>query len=201
MPTSTAAFLGETERGTDRAALVTSYKDYQRWFGGVFGDTKFMPYAVNGFFENGGKRMFVCRVVGAERAAHASASSATSRVEAVGPAPGAMRVYAKIDDSTTTPGRRLARLAWFRLRLAYCAATARRQGIFDPFATRPLPRPRSPRTFDDLVDDESSPDFYEEAGLRNQSSALADHVRAQRRRSAIRRCSRRASVLALERRQ
>ena len=56
VPTSTAAFIGETERGPTKPRLVTSYKDYQRWFGGVFGDTKFMPYAVNGFFENGGKR-------------------------------------------------------------------------------------------------------------------------------------------------
>jgi phage tail sheath protein FI len=30
----------------------------------VFGSTKFMPHVVNGFFENGGKRAFVCRVVG-----------------------------------------------------------------------------------------------------------------------------------------
>ena len=39
VPTSTAAFLGETERGPIRPRLVTSYKDYQRWFGGVFGAT------------------------------------------------------------------------------------------------------------------------------------------------------------------
>ena len=62
VPTSTAAFIGETERGPTKPRLVTSYKDYQRWFGGVFGDTKFMPYAVNGFFENGGKRLYVCRL-------------------------------------------------------------------------------------------------------------------------------------------
>ena len=38
VPTSTAAFLGEAERGPTKPRLVTSYKDYQRWFGGVFGD-------------------------------------------------------------------------------------------------------------------------------------------------------------------
>ena len=38
VPTSTAAFLGEAERGPITPRLVTSYKDYQRWFGDVFGD-------------------------------------------------------------------------------------------------------------------------------------------------------------------
>lgn len=64
VPTSTAAFLGETERGPLRPKLVTSFKDYQRWFGNVFADGRYMPYAVNGFFENGGKRLYVSRIVG-----------------------------------------------------------------------------------------------------------------------------------------
>ena len=64
VPTSTAAFLGETERGPLTPQLVTSYTDYQHWFGGVFDAKKYMPHAINGFFENGGKRAFVCRVVG-----------------------------------------------------------------------------------------------------------------------------------------
>ena len=64
VPTSTAAFLGETERGSLTPSLVTSYKDYARLFGGVYDPEKFMPYAVNGFFENGGKRLYIARVVG-----------------------------------------------------------------------------------------------------------------------------------------
>jgi phage tail sheath protein FI len=64
VPTSTAAFLGEAERGPIKPRLVTSYKEYQRWFGSVFGQDKFLPYAVNGFFENGGKRVYICRLVG-----------------------------------------------------------------------------------------------------------------------------------------
>ncbi|MET0441071.1 MAG: phage tail sheath family protein, partial [Casimicrobiaceae bacterium] len=43
VPTSTAAFLGETERGPITPRLVTSYQEYQRWFGGIFGSDKFMP--------------------------------------------------------------------------------------------------------------------------------------------------------------
>src|SRR5205809_6354036 len=64
VPTSTAAFLGETERGPLRPHLVTSYNEYRRWFGSVFRDGRFMPHAASGFFENGGKRLYVCRIVG-----------------------------------------------------------------------------------------------------------------------------------------
>ena len=33
VPTSTAAFLGEAERGSIKPRMVTSFKEYQRWFG------------------------------------------------------------------------------------------------------------------------------------------------------------------------
>ena len=79
VPTSTAAFIGETERGPSTPRAVTSYIDYKRWFGDVFGDRdRYMPYAANGFFENGGKRLFVCRIVG-EQATPQHWSSANSR--------------------------------------------------------------------------------------------------------------------------
>jgi uncharacterized protein len=60
--TSTAAFLGETQTGPGAPTLVTSSVEYQRAFGSYFGDGKFMPYAVEGFFGNGGKRCYVCSV-------------------------------------------------------------------------------------------------------------------------------------------
>src|SRR5258708_14990887 len=65
VPTSTAALLGEAERGSITPRMVTSYKDYQHWFGDVFNDHKFLPYAANGFFENGGRRAFIFRLFGA----------------------------------------------------------------------------------------------------------------------------------------
>src|SRR5690349_7049490 len=64
VPTSTAAFIGETERGPIRPRLVTSYIDYQRWFGTSFRDARYMPQSVDGFFTNGGKRVYICRIVG-----------------------------------------------------------------------------------------------------------------------------------------
>ena len=60
--TSNAAFLGETQIGLVAPTLVTSFTEYQMLFGGYFGADKYLPYAVEGFFANGGKRCFVCSV-------------------------------------------------------------------------------------------------------------------------------------------
>src|SRR5687768_16605807 len=69
--TSTAAFVGVAERGpVNDPTLVTSFAEYGRTFGGyldhrVFTDGRdLLPYAVEGFFVNGGSRLFVTRVVG-----------------------------------------------------------------------------------------------------------------------------------------
>ncbi len=60
--TSTAAFLGETAKGPDTPTLITSWLQFQRVFGGYFGEDKFLPYAVEGFFLNGGQRCFIRKV-------------------------------------------------------------------------------------------------------------------------------------------
>lgn len=59
--TSTPGFLGETERGPEDPRLITSYADYQRWYGGVV-EGRYLPQAVEGFFQNGGSRCYVGRV-------------------------------------------------------------------------------------------------------------------------------------------
>ena len=61
--TSTAGIVGFTERGPTRARMVTSWGDYQSWFGGVIDPAiSFAPFAIRGFFDNGGQRIFVARV-------------------------------------------------------------------------------------------------------------------------------------------
>src|SRR5439155_8367388 len=66
--TSTAGMLGVTERGPANVPiLVTSYGEYARWFGDRvdpidFGGHAFLPHAVEGFFTNGGKRLYITRV-------------------------------------------------------------------------------------------------------------------------------------------
>ena len=63
--TSTAGFVGPTERGPTRPRLVTSWLDFQRWFGSYLDPEKsYLPYGIQGFFQNGGQRVFVARVLG-----------------------------------------------------------------------------------------------------------------------------------------
>jgi phage tail sheath protein FI len=185
VPTSTAAILGEAERGSITPRLVTSYKEYQRWFGDVFGDTKFLPYGVSGFFENGGRRAFICRLVG-DGAATSEAAFGDFIVRAAGPGAWGDRVFAKVSDSTTKKADGSA--VGFRLQLAYWSAEVPAVDPFSAEGRRTLPRPMLIEDFDDLVTDETSPDYYGkrlpfvdlEKGDGNQgaeSSALAVLVR------------------------
>ena len=174
-PPVTAAFLGETERGSIKPTLVTSYKDYQRSFGGVFDQNKFMPYAVSGFFENGGKRLFVCRIVDAGAKA-ALATFGNFILTAVGPGEWGNRVYAKIEDNGTTrpDGAGGVLSVGFRLRLAYYSSPPAQ----DPSAwfdnpSKP-PRPVYSEDFDDLVIDENSLDFFEKRLLNGSSLAMLE---------------------------
>ena len=179
VPTSTAAFLGETERGRLKPRLVTSYGEYERWFGGNFGETNFLPCAVSGFFENGGQRLYVCRLARMQ-ATPAEAAFGGFVVRSVGPGSWARRVWARIDDGTTKAldAGGDPQPIGFRLRLAYWAESAAPAvQPFDPFADAAmLPRPTLIEDFDDLVTDAASPDFYE-TRLR-EGSALATLVRS-----------------------
>lgn len=74
--TSTAGMVGVTERGpVNVPILVTSMGEFERWFGGTLDRTEFgvhcyLPHAAEGFFTNGGKRVYVVRVA-ADQAAPA----------------------------------------------------------------------------------------------------------------------------------
>ena len=76
--TSTSGFVGVTERGpVNVPILVTSNGEYQRWFGQSLDPTLydghcFMPHSVDGFFTNGGKRLYVTRVLEPSQALVAS---------------------------------------------------------------------------------------------------------------------------------
>lgn len=78
--TSTAGFVGLTERGPSvgEPLLVTNFSDFYRKFGGYlseneFGEYRYLSYAIEQFFVNGGSRCYVMRVVpsDAERAENA----------------------------------------------------------------------------------------------------------------------------------
>lgn len=61
--TSTAAMLGATERGPEYPKLITSWLQFQRWYGGYIPDVSYLAYAVQGFFDNGGQRVFIGRIL------------------------------------------------------------------------------------------------------------------------------------------
>ncbi|MCB9947538.1 MAG: phage tail sheath subtilisin-like domain-containing protein [Rhodospirillaceae bacterium] len=63
--TSTAGFIGEAARGIpNRATLVTGFREFERNFGGHRrGEAGFLAQAVEAFFNAGGRRAFVVRVL------------------------------------------------------------------------------------------------------------------------------------------
>lgn len=70
-PTAVTVFVGETERGPVGPTSITSATQFRRLFGGYLRDDTgtsgverlFMPFAVRGFFDNGGPRAYVLRLV------------------------------------------------------------------------------------------------------------------------------------------
>ena len=160
VPTSTAAFLGETERGPLRPRLVTSYNEYNRWFGNVFADARYMPHAAAGFFANGGKRLYVCRIVG-DGATTASRVFGEFTVEAVGPGAWGRHIWVRILDGTTKEANGQS---GFRLQLAYWFEDPAAFTPFDPFdpANRNRrPRPQAVEDYDDLALDPLSSNYFE----------------------------------------
>jgi phage tail sheath protein FI len=92
--TSTAAFIGVTDRGpVPRVSstngqrvppvMVTSLTDYSRQFGGYRQDS-FLTYAVRSFFDNGGQRLYVVRVVPSDAATASLPAATTSTTPATG---------------------------------------------------------------------------------------------------------------------
>jgi phage tail sheath protein FI len=162
VPTSTAAFIGEAERGPTSPQLVTSYKDYARWFGGVFGDDKFLPYAVSGFFENGGKRMYVCRVTD-DAATTAEAAFGNFVIRAVGPGTWGKNVYVIVEESSTKkpgPNNSLVPVG-VKIRVAYYTRTPSGNPADWFKNSMQPPFPSAFETFDDLEADERSPNYWD----------------------------------------
>ena len=63
LPGDVTAFVGRTLRGpVDQPVLLDSFADYQQVFGGLW-QPSMLSYAVEQFFENGGRRALVVRVV------------------------------------------------------------------------------------------------------------------------------------------
>lgn len=72
LSTSTGAFVGTAQKGEiGKAHLVTSWSQFVSLYGS-FDDNSYLAYAVRGFFENGGTRAFISRVVKTDNGVNAS---------------------------------------------------------------------------------------------------------------------------------
>lgn len=88
--TSTAGFIGLAEKGAVEGVpqLVTNFADFKRKYGSYlseseFGEYRFLAYAVEHFFINGGSRAFIARVAPKDAKCAAGAVPAASPVLSV----------------------------------------------------------------------------------------------------------------------
>ena len=166
--TSTAAFLGETQRGPEIPWLITSTGEYLRWFGDVFGAGKYMPYAVKTFFDNGGRRCYVTRVVG-DGAARATIEVGGFTVTALGPGTAYDNVWVRIEPGATRD--RDGNPVGFRLLIDYWANAADVPDSADDIAGAATPS--LTEDFEDLSLDEASPAYYGKR-VNNFNSSLVE---------------------------
>jgi hypothetical protein len=108
--TSTAGMAGLTERGPLRPRMVTGWGDYQAWFGTLIPPTQsFLPWAVKGFFDNGGQRLFIARVTRSDAVTAAldqgtSDAAQTLLVRAMGEGAWGNNIFLRITDGNFDPG-------------------------------------------------------------------------------------------------
>ncbi len=161
--TSTAGFLGETERGsTTSKTVVSSWLQYRREFGGYLEDS-YLPHAIEGFFKNGGQRCYVGRVVGgmSNKTNPATGNlsdkngNLTLKLEAIGEGKWGNNIAYKLADGTQDPKNE------FKLTLFYWT-----KGVpvpyFDPEEDkRSTPHPSVVEVFDNLSMESDFSNYYE----------------------------------------
>jgi phage tail sheath protein FI len=161
--TSTAAFIGEAQRGIPALAqFLTSYTEYERAFGSHQpGEAGLLAAAVDGFFASGGRRAYVVRVLPAD-AVKAQSAAVPTRIAA--DPPGALQFVAR------GAGR------WAdAIRITVADSTAFREDAFriDVSWTEGGGAPRRLETFDDVRMDPSHEDYV---GERLKTSRYVDVV-------------------------
>jgi phage tail sheath protein FI len=158
--TSTAGFLGPTERGPEDQRLITGFEQFKRLYGGYLAGS-FFAYGVEGFFINGGQRCFVGRIAADDAAATSADVGAQINIEAVGPGLWGNRIAVRIDrgslDTPATPCFRLTAMYWGQMPPV---------PVVDPTnpANATSANRREPDLFevyDNLTDDQTSINYYE----------------------------------------
>lgn len=158
--TNTLGIIGETERGPTVPKLVTSWLEYQRTFGSYFGKCKYLPYAVEGFFKNGGKRCYVARVTQSSSkkaclALRTEDSKEALIVEAIGEGAFGKRIAVKTQKNSDQQTFKL---------IAYYWKTSP-QEVYDPLLNfekdRDKPKPDIVEIYEIVSVDPASCDYFE----------------------------------------
>jgi uncharacterized protein len=179
--TSTAGFLGPALRGPENARLITGFEQFRRLYGGfVPVDESMLPFAVDGFFKNGGQRCFIARIAAGDADAMTANLGAPIRLTAIGPGTWGNRIAAKVENgSLQDPAQPLTR---FKLTLMYWDV-APPTPIVDPTDPGSLtdPNRREPtllEVYDNLSADPTSLDYYEGRITANSSLVIAEEIAA-----------------------
>ncbi len=144
-PTAVTIFVGETERGPVGPTPITSAIQYSRLFGGYMREDSggtparlFMPFAVQGFFNNGGPRAYILRLVsGTNATATLAVGDGTDTAAVNARAPGAWGNGIRIAIADATDGD----AARFNLHVFYQApgeANHTEVEVFDGLSADPL---------------------------------------------------------------
>ncbi len=166
--TSTAGFLGQTERGQLKPQLVTDFNDFKRKYGGMVEDS-FLPQAIKGFFTNGGSRAFVARITAEDRHQTASASLTDAdgddviSVEAVGPGDWGNSVAVTVSDAPMSDDDNTV----FTLTVRYWQTDP--ENVDGPGSQEPDPMPDREERFAEINAEKGSTQYYEKA-LENSSN-------------------------------
>jgi phage tail sheath protein FI len=160
--TSTTGFVGQTERGPVQPTLVTSFVEYQRWFGSFLAPSiSYLPFAAKGFFDNGGQRLFIARVVGAGAQQAKRDLGGNLTLSAIGEGDWGNRIFARVIAST------LGAPDSFRLTLLYYQTLpplpfvdpTKQQNLADPNVRANIRDPSAIEDYDNLRTDPNSQDY------------------------------------------
>ncbi|MCP4623000.1 MAG: hypothetical protein GY850_05660 [bacterium] len=180
--TSTCAFVGPTRRGpiSGTPEIVTSFGEFERMYGGRANlsfasqndanpnDTNYMAHAVRGFFDNGGRRLYIGRTfIPRTNAAGAVTSDGIASATIVDDGTNLARFLAREQQSGGRP------LPWETAGVPLAVAYINQDGavtMVDRFAV--VRRGAAPRTFNSAVAGAGTP-FLWQARIQ----ALSAHIR------------------------
>jgi phage tail sheath protein FI len=151
--TSTVGFLGIAERGPVTPTLITSFNQFTRNFGSYVKDNgtdRYLAYAVEGFFLNGGQTCYVQRVV-SSTATPASDASGGMMITAIGPGTWGNRIAYRIDNAGLNDS------TLFKLTVYYWSGTVPDISGDPPYT----PAPVMTEVFDNLSAVTTTSTFYE----------------------------------------